>query len=106
VVVLESHLAHLLDVDRVVVLRCRPDVLESRLRERGERDAKARENAESEALDVVLTEAVETHGAERVYEIDTTDVGAEAVAAEIEAAVAGERDPSAGTVDFTGYLQP
>jgi adenylate kinase len=106
VVVLESHLAHLLDADRVVVLRCRPDVLESRLRERGVSEAKAAENAESEALDVILSEAVGDHGAEHVYEIDTTDRSPDEVAAEIERVVAGERDPSAGEVDFTDYLHP
>jgi adenylate kinase len=106
VVVLESHLAHLLDADRVVVLRCRPDVLESRLRERGVSEAKATENAESEALDVILSEAVEDHGTERVYEIDTTGRSPDEVAAEIERVVVGERDPSAGEVDFTDYLHP
>ncbi len=106
VVVLESHLAHLLDADRVVVLRCRPDVLESRLRERGESARKAAENAESEALDVVLSESVQEHGPERVYEIDTTERTPEAVASEIEAVVEGDREPSAGTVDFTDYLHP
>jgi adenylate kinase len=122
VVVLESHLAHLLDADRVVVLRCRPDVLESRLRERGAPPAnatenagtadpsraltrKARENSESEALDVILSEAVERHGLDRVYEIDTTDRAPADVAADVEAVVAGDRDPSAGGVDFTGFLQ-
>ena len=139
-VVLDSHLAHLLDADRVVVLRCRPDVLESRLHDRGmavddatedgesaeppralARKArenaeptessqalarKARENAESEALDVILSEAVGRHGEDRVYEIDTTDRTPDEVAAEVEAVVAGERDPSAGDVDFTGYLHP
>jgi adenylate kinase len=125
VVVLESHLAHLLDADRVVVLRCRPDVLETRLRERGEGSAKAaenaetetadpsraiarkaRENAESEALDVVLSESVQAHGEEQVYEIDTTDRTPDDVAAAVRAVVEGDRDPSAGTVDFTDYLDP
>jgi adenylate kinase len=104
VVVLESHLAHLLDADRVVVLRCRPDVLESRLRERGESVEKAQENAESEALDVILSEAVGDHGTENVYEIDTTDRSPEDVAAEIERVVTGDREPSAGGVDFIDYL--
>lgn len=137
-VLVESHLAHLLDVDRVVVLRCAPEELERRLRERGESresadaDAdpaepssgparegrenadpaepssglarKARENAESEALDVVLSEAVRVHGRENVYEIDTTDADPDAVADEIAAVVAGDREPSAGDVDFTDYL--
>jgi len=102
--VAESHLAHHLDADRVVVLRCRPAVLEARLRERGADEAKATENAESEALDVILSEAVERHGLDHVYEIDTTDRTPADVAADIEAVIAGDREPSAGDVDFTGYL--
>ncbi|MGM0591499.1 MAG: adenylate kinase family protein [Halobacteriota archaeon] len=102
--VVESHLAHHLDADRVVVLRCRPDRLEARLRERGEPPEKARENAESEALDGILSEAVARHGTDSVYEIDTTDLAVAEVAAEIQAVFDGEREPSAGTVDFTEYL--
>ena len=100
----ESHLAHHLDADRVVVLRCRPDELERRLCERGEAPSKARENAESEALDVVLSEAVERHGADSVYEIDATDRTPADVADEVRAVVAGDRAPSAGTVDYLDYL--
>ncbi|SEK63900.1 adenylate kinase family protein [Haloferax larsenii] len=102
--IVESHLAHHLEADRVVVLRCRPDILEQRLLDRGEPEAKARENRESEALDVVLGEAVEFHGEESVYEIDTTDRDPETVADDIEAVVSGAREPSAGTVDFIEYL--
>ncbi|ADE03705.1 adenylate kinase family protein [Haloferax volcanii] len=102
--IVESHLAHHFEADRVVVLRCRPDVLEQRLLDRGEAEAKARENRESEALDVILGEAVEFHGEESVYEIDTTDRDPDAVADDIAAVVAGEREPSAGTVDFIDYL--
>ncbi|NHN58976.1 adenylate kinase family protein [Halorussus rarus] len=120
-VLVESHLAHHLDADRVVVLRCHPEELERRLTERGESESKAeenaesaklpralarkaRENAESEALDVVLSEAVSEHGVESVYEVETTDRDPEAVAAEIAAVVAGDREPSAGTVDYLEYL--
>lgn len=103
-VLVESHLAHHLDADRVIVLRCRPDVLESRLLERGESTEKAAENAEAEALDVILSEAVDRHGVDSVYEVDTTDRTPESVAAAIESILADERPPSAGTVDFTGYL--
>ncbi|WP_394338549.1 adenylate kinase family protein [Halonotius aquaticus] len=102
--ILESHLAHHVDADRVVVLRCEPSELETRLRDRGDTAAKARENAESEALDVVLSEAVDQHGAEAVYEIDTTDREPSEVAVEIAAVRNGDREPDAGGVDFTGYL--
>ena len=100
----ESHLAHHLDVDRVVVLRCRPDRLRERLLDRGEPEPTAAENAEAEALDIVLSEAVEAHGLDAVYEIDTTDRSPDEVAAEIAAVLDGDRDPSAGTIDFTDYL--
>ena len=103
-VLFESHLAHHLEADRVVVLRCAPAVLERRLLERGASSAKARENAESEALDVVLAEAVDRHGHDRVYEVDTTEMDPSAVAREIAAVCRGDRAPSAGTVDFVGYL--
>jgi len=102
--VLDSHLAHRFAVDRVIVLRCRPETVEARLRERGESGETAEENAESEALDVVLSEAVAEHGAENVYEIDTTDRDPAAVADAIRAAIEGDREPSAGTVDFIDYI--
>lgn len=100
----ESHLAHHFPSDRVIVLRCQPAVLENRLKDRGEPDATAYENAESEALDVILSEAVKEHGQEQVYEIDTTGRAPEAVAGEVEAVLTGERAPSAGDVDFIDYL--
>jgi adenylate kinase len=74
-IVVEGLLAHLLPkklITNVVVLRTRPKVLEKRLRARGYPDAKIRENIESEALDIILWEAVNAHGIDKVYEIDTT----------------------------------
>jgi adenylate kinase len=100
----ESHLAHHFSADRVVVLRAHPDSILERLTERGESEASARENAESEALDVVLTEAVETHGREQVYEVDTTDRSPTAVAEAVTDVIEGEREPSAGTVTFLEWL--
>ncbi|WP_135302970.1 adenylate kinase family protein [Haloarcula amylovorans] len=120
-VLFESHLAHNFEADRVVVLRAHPDTIVERLRERGDSDSeasentgsteappaltrKARENAESEALDVILSEAVNRHGAENVYEIDTTDRDPDEVAAEIESILVDEREPSAGTVSYVDWL--
>jgi adenylate kinase len=101
-ILFESHLAHRFEADRVVVLRCHPESLEERLA--GKRDASIEENAESEALDVILGKAVERHGTENVYEIDTTDRSPQEVADAIEAVVQGRREPSAGTVSFVEYL--
>ncbi|UWG48073.1 Broad-specificity NMP kinase [Halanaeroarchaeum sp. HSR-CO] len=103
-IIVDSHLSHYLEVEDVVVLRCEPGELERRLRRRGASAAKAAENAESEALDVILSEAVQGHGEDHVYEVDTTDRSPEEVAEEIERILQGDVRPSAGTVDFTGYL--
>jgi len=101
---LDSHLAHQFDADAVVVLRCAPEELTDRLRQRGEPEAKVAENAESEALDIVLSEAVRHHGEASVYEIDTTGRGVDAVADDVVDVLRGEREPAAGIVDFTGAL--
>ena len=103
-VVFESHLAHQFDADRVVVLRCHPEEIERRLRSREKSPASAAENAESEALDVILGEAVENHGQDRIYEIDTTGLTPAGAASAIEAVIEGSRDPQAGTVSFIDYL--
>lgn len=74
-VVVEGLLAHLLPkryLTHVVVLRIRPKILKRRLRARGYSKAKTRENVEAEALDVILWEAVQVQGVDRVYEVDTT----------------------------------
>lgn len=99
-VLFESHLAHHLPVDRVVVLRCHPDRLADRLRERGWDEGKVAENIESERLDLLLSEAVAKRGHDRVYEVDTTDRAPTSVARDVEAVLAGDREPSAGEVDF------
>ncbi len=69
--VLEGHLSHYLDVDRVIVLRTDPRVLEGRLTSRGFSREKVQENVEAEALDVILIEAIDVHDG-RVYELDST----------------------------------
>jgi adenylate kinase len=104
-ILFESHLAHEFEADRVVVLRCRPEKLADRLAERGdESETYIAENAESEALDLILSEAVSRHGEEAVYEVDTTDRTPAEVADAIESVIAGTREPAAGTVSFVEYL--
>jgi adenylate kinase len=57
-------------VDLIVVLRCAPSVLRTRLEARGWPPAKVKENVDAEAIDVITQEAVELLPA--VYEVDTT----------------------------------
>lgn len=102
--VVESHLAHYLPADKVVVLRCHPEVLTQRLQDRGESAASIQENAESEALDVILTAAVDRHGEDSVYEIETTNKSPRDVAAAIEAVIQNNRPPQSGVVSYLDYL--
>jgi adenylate kinase len=100
----EGHLAHLLPCDRVVVLRCRPDVILGRLRLRGYGEAKCRENAEAEALDVCLIEALEGHDPARLLEIDATDLSPPGVADIIEGFFLGKVPPAHGRIDWSEFL--
>ena len=103
--VVEGHLSHLLSVDQAVVLRCHPDVLAARLREKGWSSGKIAENVEAEALDVILDDALERHGEEHVAQIDTTD----RATGEIVDLVAGLHDGgiavgAGDTVDWNAWL--
>ena len=100
----EGHLAHLLPCDRIIVLRCRPDVLAARLRERGYPEAKVTENVEAEALDVILIETLEDYQDEQVLEIDTTDADIPGCAGMIEEFARGSIPSSFGYTDWSGYL--
>jgi adenylate kinase len=100
----EGHLAHLLPCDLVVVLRCMPDRLLARLRSRGYREEKCRENAEAEALDVCLIETLERHAPEQVLELDATGKPPGRVADVIEDFFRGRIPPSHGGIDWSGFL--
>jgi len=97
--VLVGHLAHLLPVRDVVVLRCHPEVLAQRLARAGRGSPNdRRENYLSEALDVVLVEAVRP--GRRIWEVDTTDRSARAVARTV-ARLARRRPPARyGSIDW------
>jgi len=73
--VVEGHLGCdiKLAVDRVLVLRLRPDELRSRLSERSYALSKIDENVMAEMLDYCTLQAQAKYGVRRVYEIDTTD---------------------------------
>ena len=98
--ILVGHLSHHLTVDLIVVLRCRPSVLATRLGERGYSEDKVNENVEAEALDVILIEAVET--GKQVLEVDTTNKGVPEVVVAMEEILAGEREKYAiGHIDWS-----
>ncbi len=81
-IILEGHISHFLPVDAVIVLRAHPLVLKKRLEKRKDYSfRKVKENADAEALDVILVESVER--SDKVLEIDTTNMIPEAVASSI-----------------------
>ncbi|MBN1109889.1 MAG: adenylate kinase family protein [Methanomassiliicoccales archaeon] len=98
--ILVGHLSHLLEADLVVVLRCHPDELARRLRERGWPEAKVRENALAEALDIILAEAMENDVP--VYEVNTTELSPELTAKAVAEILAGEKEKYAvGNIDWS-----
>ncbi|HMA83926.1 MAG TPA: adenylate kinase family protein [Candidatus Thermoplasmatota archaeon] len=108
-VIVESHLAHLLSiVDSVIVLRCHPQTLRKRLEQRNWPWKKIYENLESEILDVILCESVEDHGKQSVKEIDTSTVSAKNIAENIFQIINGSKTFSIllepGNFDWSEYL--
>jgi len=100
-VVLDGHIAHRLEPDYVVVLRCAPDVLRERLEGRGWEDRKVRENVDSEVLDIVLAEALEADAP--VFEYDTTDSAVDETVEKVAEAVE-QRKERVGAVDWSGHV--
>lgn len=71
-VIIEGHVAHEIPCDVVIVLRCNPEALEKRLKERYPNDLeKIKENVDVEILGVITSEAVEFNN--KVYEVNTTN---------------------------------
>ena len=101
----EGHLAHYLPCDKIIVLRCRPDVLRTRLAMRKYREEKIRENIEAEALDSILIETDEIFEPGQILEIDTTERTSQACAEIIEGFMLGNIPAGYGTIDWSEYLE-
>ncbi len=102
-IVVEGLLAHLLpkrQITHVIVLRTRPEALKQRLRDRKYSKEKIAENLDAEALDIILWEAVETHGADKVFEVDTTSTDVSEAVGLILQFVEGKAPPNPGKVDW------
>lgn len=102
-VVIDGLLSHLLSpeqVTHVIVLRTHPDILEDRLSRRNYSDEKIMENVEAEALGVILSEAVEIHGIEKVFEIDTSGLDPEESLKYFKNDLKGENNLKPGSIDW------
>jgi adenylate kinase len=100
--VIEGHVSHYLPADVVVVLRVAPRVLRERLAKRGWSKSKIDENAEAEALDVILVEALELN--DRVCEIDGTNMTPEQIACAVREIARGTDKYKPGSIDFSEEL--
>lgn len=85
---IDSHLAHLLEPEVAIVLRANPLLLADRLKQKGFSAEKIAENVDAETLDVVLIEAVEL--CDTVYELDTSDKSKEEVASLVREIIEAE----------------
>jgi adenylate kinase len=99
--VVEGHMAHFLNLDYCIVLRCRPDILRERLQQRDYSEQKIEENVEAEAMDVILSQAAKHQ--EKIYEVDTTERTVEEVVEDVRDAI-DERKEIYGNVDWAEFL--
>jgi len=83
-VLIEGHAAHLLpSVDKILLLRCHPKELITRLQKKGWTKDKILENAQAEALDIILCEAIELHSPTNIFEITTSQKNIDEIVKEI-----------------------
>ena len=99
--ILEGHLAHFLDLDYCIVLRCNPEELRERLSKRDYTQTKIEENIESEKMDLILSQAVQNQ--EKVFEVDTSSRNVQEVVMEVQEGIKEKKDRK-GVVDWSEYL--
>ncbi len=99
----EGHISHHVRCDMIIVIRCDPDTLSSRLEERGYSEEKIRENVQAEILDVILCEASESEVP--VCELNSSADDIVTIADKIEDILEGNTDKyPPGNIDWTEEL--
>lgn len=101
---LVGHLAHLLPVDAILLLRCNPLEIGRRLRLRGDGEEDVRQNMEAEWTDVILFETV--GGRIPIFEHDATPETPRETARWVERVLRGKEVAGHGTVDWLGKSPP
>ena len=104
-VFLDGHLSHFVDCDKIIVLRCEPHKIYDRLKQRGYDEKKIIENVQTEVLDIILSESVDS-GID-TYELDCTELTPEEVASKIVIIISGGDIPDVtpGDVDWSGEME-
>jgi adenylate kinase len=105
-VIVEGHLSHLLSrIDKIIVLRCHPEILRNRLVKKGWSLDKICENVMAEALDVILCEATRTHEFLDIGEIDTTHTRPEDVAVLVKSLLKNGFQGEVGAISWHDWLE-
>ncbi|MBK00377.1 MAG: hypothetical protein CMB48_05430 [Euryarchaeota archaeon] len=98
---IDGHLSHNLPVDSVILLRCRPDVLESRLKNRNWSEEKIVENVECELLSTIAGELDDKIS---TIEIDTTNMKTSEIWGEVNEWLNEERKTQMLPIDWIAEL--
>ena len=105
-VIVEGHLSHLLPlIDKIIVLRCHPEILKNRLIKKGWSPGKICENVMAEALDVILCEAVRAHECLNIGEIDTTHTKPDDVAVIVKSLLQNGFQDEVGGITWHDWLE-
>lgn len=104
-IIVEGHLSHLCSgADMMIVLRCRPEILEKRLSLRNYSQSKIHENLEAEALGICSAEAYELYNENNLFELDVSNLTIEEVVSVLLNVINGENELSFGEIDFMDWL--
>jgi len=101
--IIEGHLLDVIPEKNVkicIVLRLDPRILKKRLSERGYPENKIKNNIESEILDVLLVEAIQKFGKEKVFEIDTSGLSVKELVLKVIKIIKTGKNGTPGNVDW------
>ncbi len=98
--IIESHYAHEMKCDMVVMLRANPDELRKRGKEKGWSTGKADENVIAEIMEVCKQDALDA--GRKVFEVDTTGKRPDRVAGEVVKVIKRFVDLSVKSKDLRG----
>ena len=90
VTMIDGHLSHHVSNDLTILLRCSPDILSQRLKERGYTDQKIRQNVEAEVIDLIRVEVHELGS--KMVQLDTTNSSIDDTVSRISAIIEGKED--------------
>jgi len=99
--IIESLYAHEFPADVVIILRCRPDILEKRLKKKYSWPTKIIENKEAEMIGLITEEALDFHNKKNVFEIDTTKKAVGQTVKAVKEILSGRKEKyKAGRIDW------